>query len=359
MTINSIEQIKITENSRFARLLTFLCVIDLLAVYYYGLRVVIVTLIAVVTSLLTDYLCSAVMKRKFDWQDPSPMMSGILLAMFMPATVPYIIMAVSCIFMITVGKYAFGGNKNLIFSPVAVAYAFCSIAWSRYIMWYPVPKPIGDLPLGESVTDGLVHSFTYMLDAGSAGTFSALDIVWGKLAGPMGTTCVLLILICGVAMYFFGDIEPTVFFTGIGAHIHINVLFPGNADGWQSFVYALVTGSYMFTLVFMGCDRRFVPKHEPAQFLYAMVIAVGAFLFRRYTAIENGGLFALLIASLFRDEFDRWSVALHNFSLSINDKIIANHAKNKARRDARRVAIDSAKSELSDNAEKEVQKDAN
>ncbi len=271
--------------------------------------------------------------------------------MFMPATLPYILMAFSTIFMVVVGKYAFGGNKNLIFSPVAVSYAFSSIAWSRYIMRYPVPEPFGSLPLDENITDGLVHSFTYTLDTGSAGTFSALDIIWGKLAGPMGTSCVLLILICGVAMYLFGDIEPTVFFTGIGAHVLINVIFPFNGEGWQSFVYALVTGSYMFTLIFMGCDRRFVPKHELAQFLYALVIAVGAYLFRRYTAIENGALFAMLIASLFRDEFDRWSLALHNGINSLNGKMLDYHAKKKADREARRLTVDSKEQDTAETIE--------
>lgn len=291
-------------------MLTFLSAIDLLAVYYYGLRVVVVTLLAVVTSVVTDYTCTHIMKRKFDWHDPSPAMSGILLALLMPASVPYYVMAFACVFMIVVGKYAFGGNHNLIFSPVAVSYAFCSITWSRYIMRYPTPVPFGNISLSNTVTEDLTHSFTYALDNGAAGTFSLLDILLGKLAGPMGTSAVVLIVICGVAMYMFGDIEPTVFFTGIAANVLLGVLFPGNAVGWQAFVYSLVSGSYMFTLVFMACDRRFVPKHEVAQFLYALVVAVGAFLFRKYTAIENGAVFGLLIANVFRDEFDRWIEAL-------------------------------------------------
>lgn len=322
-----------------------------MAFYYYGLRAVIVTAIAVVTAVITDYICCAAMKRKFDWSDPSPAMSAILLSLLMPASVPYPIMAFSCVFMIAVAKYAFGGNKNLIFSPVAVTYAFSSIAWSQYIMRYPIPEPFGNVPLDNIVTDNLVHSFTYMLDNGSAGTFSLLDIVWGKLAGPMGTSAVLIILISGVAMYFFGDIEPTVFFTGIAANVLLNVLFPGNVTGWEAFLYALVTGSYMFALVFMACDRRFVPKHELAQFLYAMTVAVSAFLFRRLTAIENGAVFGLLLAGLMRDEFDRWSLALHNLGLRINERIIESHRKTKSARDARRNSINEVKAELAENAD--------
>lgn len=329
-----------------------------MAFYYYGLRAVIVTAIAVASAVLTDYVCCAIMKRKFDWYDPSPAMSAILLALLMPASVPYPIMAVSCVFMVAVAKYAFGGNRNLIFSPVAVTYAFSSITWSQYIMRYPVPVPFGSVPLDNVVTDDLVHSFTYMLDNSAAGTFSLLDIVWGKLAGPMGTSAVLIILISGISMYLFGDIEPTVFFTGIAANVLLNVLFPGNATGWEAFLYSLVTGSYMFTLVFMACDRRFVPKHELAQFLYALTVAISAFLFRRYTAIENGAVFGLMFAGLFRDEFDRWAIALHNLGIKINAEIIDRHRQSKSMRDARRQSIDTVKAELSE-AGKSSEKEEN
>lgn len=330
-----------------------------MAFYYYGLRAVIVTLVAVVSAVLTDYICCAIMKRKFDWYDPSPAMSAILLALLMPASVPYPIMAFSCVFMVAVAKYAFGGNRNLIFSPVAVTYAFSSITWSQYIMRYPIPEPFGNVPLDNIVTDNLVHSFTYMLDNSAAGTFSLLDIVWGKLAGPMGTSAVLIILISGVALYLFGDIEPTVFFTGIAANVLLNVLFPGNIIGWEAFLYSLVTGSYMFTLVFMAGDRRFVPKHELAQFLYALTVAVAAFLFRRFTIIENGAVFGLMFAGLMRDEFDRWSLSIHNLGLKLNAKIIDKHNASKSARDARRNSIDAAKAEMSSPESSEKEEKAN
>lgn len=338
-------------------MLTFLFAIDLLAVYYYGLRVVIVTLVAVVTSVITDYVCVQIMKRRFDWHDPSSAMSGILLALLMPSSVPYYVMAFASAFMIAVGKYAFGGNNNLIFSPVAVSYAFSSITWSRYVMRYPTPTPFGSLSLADSVTEDLTHSFTYALDNGSAGTFSILDIFLGKLAGPMGTCAVVLIIICGVAMYLFGDIEPTVFFTGIAANVILGVIFPGNASGWQAFVYSLVSGSYMYVLVFMACDKRFTPKHQIAQFFYAVIIAVSALLFRKYTSIESGAVFGLLIANIFRDELDRRVVALSKFSHESIDKVLASHQRVKASRTDSDAANEVESTAESCESEKEVVQD--
>lgn len=303
-----------------------------MAYYYYGLRAFIVTAISVAVSLITDYICCSLMKRKFDWSDQSPVMDGLLLALLMPASVPYPIIIVCAIFMVVVGKYAFGGNKNLIFHPVAIAYAFCSFNWQNALMRYPMPVPFGNVSLASNVGDTLVHSFTYNFDNGASGTFSILDMLWGKLAGPMGTSSVLIILICAISLYFFSDISKTVFFTGIAANVLLFVIFPENASGVEAVFYSFVTGSYMFTLVFMACDHRIAPKHELARFLYAMVIAVMAFVFRRFTVIENGAVFSLIIACIFSSEFDRLSEYLIKLFDKINDKISLAHENYKSKR---------------------------
>lgn len=303
-----------------------------MAYYYYGLRAFIVTAVSVAVSLITDYICCSLRKRRFDWSDQSPVMDGLLLALLMPASVPYPIVMISAVFMVVVGKYAFGGNKNLIFHPVAVAYAFCSFSWQNAFMRYPTPVPFGDVSLASNVSDALTHSFTYNFDNGTAGTFSILDMLWGKLAGPMGTSSILIILICAVALYFFGDISKTVFFTGIAANVLLFVIFPEHASGVQAVCYSFVTGSYMFTLVFMACDHRIAPKHELARFLYGMVIAVMAFVFRRFTVIENGAVFSLIIACIFSSEFDRLSEYLNKLFGKINDRISLAHESYKQRR---------------------------
>ena len=81
-----------------------------MAYYYYGLRVLILTAVSVVTSVIVDYVCVSLMKRKYDWSDQSPVMDALLLTLLMPASVPYSIMAISTALMVVIGKYAFGGK---------------------------------------------------------------------------------------------------------------------------------------------------------------------------------------------------------------------------------------------------------
>lgn len=299
-----------TEKLRYARVSALLFTIVFMAYYFYGLRAVIVTVVSVFSSVLADYLCCAAMKRKYDWADESPVMSGLLLSLMMPASVPYTVMAFAAAFMAIVCKHAFGGNKNLIFCPVCVAYIFSCLCFPSEIVRYPVPAPFGEVSLSNIVGDTLIHSYTYYLDNGASSTFSLLDLVWGKIAGPMGSPAILIILICAVALYFFGDIPTVALFSGFGANVIINVIFPVGEIGWYAVLNSLVAGSYFFVLVFMACDPRYVPKRSFSQLVYGIVFAASSYLIRRNTTIENGAVFALPLICIFRDEFDRLTNAL-------------------------------------------------
>lgn len=296
---------------RYAKVSALLFTIVFMAYYFYGIRAVYVAVVSVISSFLSDYLCVSAMKKKFDWSDESPLMSGLLLALLMPASIPYTIMAFSAAFMTIVGKHAFGGNDNLIFCPVSVAYIFTCLCFPSAVLRYPTPVPFGSISTANVVTDSLTYSYTHFLDNNAASTFSLLDLIWGKLAGPMGASAVVIILICGVALYFFRDIPSMALFAGFGANVIINVVFPVGEKGWYAVLNSLVAGSYLFVLVFMACDVRYVPKKQFSQLLYGVLFAAGAFLMRRYTVIENSAVFMLPILCVFRDEFDRLTAALH------------------------------------------------
>lgn len=282
-----------------------------MAFYYYGKRALLVTAISVSVSVLTDYICSSLTKRRFDYKDMSAVMSGMLLALLMPASVPYGIVAFTAVFMISCCKYAFGGNNNLIFSPAAVAYVFAALSWPNNVLRYPAPVPFGNLSLASNVPDVLDRSFTYYIDQ-SPSVVGYLDILCGKLTGPMGTYSVLIIAICAVSLYFFRDIPSPVFFSAIASNVLLFVLFPISVTGWQAALYSLITGSYAFVLVFMACDYRFVPNGALAQTMYGILFAVLSFVLRKHAGFENSAVFALLIICIFSTELDRLDIVITN-----------------------------------------------
>ena len=345
---------------RFGKVCALLTTIVFMAYYFYGLRAVLVAGVSCLSSVAAEYLCFTAMKKKYDWTDVSPIMSGLLLALLMPASVPYTVMAFSAAFMAIVCKHAFGGNQNLIFPPVCVAYIFTAFCFPSEIILYPAPAPFGSLSLSNTVTETLTRSYTYYLDTGAASTFSLLDTIWGKITGPMGASAILIILICAIALYFFRDIPSAAFFSGFGANVLINVLFPIGERGWDAVLSSFVAGSFLFVLVFLACDPRFVPKRLFSQLLYGVLFAAGSYLIRQFTNIENSAVIALPLLCIFKDELDRLTDALERlikfirkwlkiavaaaarqtvklfdrFCEFVSDKIVEAQAKSKAKKAA-------------------------
>ncbi len=247
------------------------------------------------------------MHRKYDWRDPSPYANGIMLALLMPASVPYSIIIFASAFMSSVMKYAFGGHHNRIFHPVAAAYLLSALCWPSSVLRYPTPAVFGNISLSESLTDALDRSFTHYVDV-SLSSSSWLDILWGKLAGPMGTSCVILILIVTIALYCFHDIPAPVLFSGIATEVLLFILFPISATGWQAALYSIVTGSYMYVLAFMVCDPCFTPSNGFGQALYGFAYGLTAFLLRKFSGYEDSSVLALMVVSIFPTEFDRFAV---------------------------------------------------
>ncbi|MCD7847555.1 MAG: RnfABCDGE type electron transport complex subunit D [Oscillospiraceae bacterium] len=271
------------------------------------MRALIVVAISVVTSVLAEYICTSLMRRKYDWRDPSPIANGIMLALLMPASVPYGVMIFASAFMGSVMKYAFGGHNNRIFHPVATAYLFSALCWPSSVLRYPTPSIFGSLSLSSSLTDALDRSFTHYVDV-SLSSSSWLDIVWGRLAGPMGTSCVILILIITVALYCFRDIPAPVLFSAVATEVLLFICFPISATGWQAALYSIVTGSFMYVLTFMVCDPCFTPSNGFGQTLYGIAYALIAFLLRKFSGYEDSSVLALMIVSIFPTEFDRFAI---------------------------------------------------
>lgn len=247
------------------------------------------------------------MRRKYDWRDTSPIANGIMLALLMPASVPYGVMIFASAFMGSVMKYAFGGHHNRIFHPVATAYLFSALCWPSSVLRYPTPTIFGSLSLSSSIGDALDRSFTHYVDV-SVSSSSWLDIVWGRLAGPMGTSCIILVLICTIALYCFRDIPAPVLFSSAATEVLLFICFPISATGWQAALYAIVTGSFMYVLTFMVCDPCFTPSNGFGQTLYGIAYALTAFLLRKYSGYEDSSVLALMIVSIFPSEFDRFAI---------------------------------------------------
>lgn len=284
-----------------------------LPVYYYGYRALAVALVAVISSFTADIVCLKLRYKESPKGDISAVISALILSMLMPASVPYSIVIVSCIFMIVVAKQAFGGNDNRIFNSVAVGFAFASLCFKEYIFLYPVPKAMGKLDMSSYVSDTLVTSFTQTYSTVSSPTFNTLDLILGKIAGPMGATSIILIAICAIILIGRKSISFLTFISFVGTMLLTAFLFPfqSGINPALSVIYELFSGAMLFCAIFLVSDLNYLPRRKFARIIYGILVALLTVVFRRYANAEIGVIFALILLNPMCHYIDRFSIMLH------------------------------------------------
>lgn len=294
-----------TEKSIMYDYLICLSSLIFMSIYYYGWRALIVISVSVATCYICDMVCVYQRKKVLELNDFSAIVTGIIFAMLMPASVPYNILIISCVIMVIIGKQAFGGNENPIFNTVAVGYAFASLCWKDAMSWFPLPSPKGQVDLASNVSN-LTHSFTYNVDLASMPSVSKFDMVLGIFSGPMGTTHIIVILVCAIVLISRRSISVLTFLSCLGTLLATAFLFPPaiRETRFSSIVFELLSGATLFVIVFIACDIRNSPKTKFGRILYGIIIALLTILFRRYAKIEVGMIFAVLIANVLSQPLD-------------------------------------------------------
>ncbi|MBE6837997.1 MAG: hypothetical protein E7507_00455 [Ruminococcus sp.] len=276
--------------------LLVLSVLIFMSWFYYGWRVVIVTLISVASAYISDIICVKLCGKKYEKDDLSAVVGGVLMALMMPASVPYHIVILANIFAITLGKQFFGGKEHNIFNPVIVGYLLSAICWKDLVLKYPKPEEM--LPLTSAVENPLSVSLTQTLTYAPTPSNTIVDIVLGKFYGPMGTTHIFLILICACILSFRHSTSGLTFFCGTVTIAVLAYLYPAfGITRAESVFYELSSGTVLFSLLFFAGDYYTVPKTISTRIVYGVLIGVVTVLFQRLGNTENAILYAILISN--------------------------------------------------------------
>lgn len=264
--------------------------------YYYGPRALVLTLISVLSAYIIDMICVKLRGEKYDFTDFSAPLSGVLMALMMPASVPYYIVVLSNVLAITLGKQFFGGRGKNVFNPTVVGFILASMCWSGDILSYP--KPEETLPVASEISVPLSSSLTYVLGYASKPSVSVVDIFIGKFTGPMGATHVVIILVCAIILICRRSASFLTFFGGTGTIAVLAYFFEFfGSNAVTAVFYELVSGTVLFSMLFFACDYYTIPKSKSSRLLYGIIIGILTIIIQVVGNVENAILYALIIAA--------------------------------------------------------------
>ncbi len=258
------------------------------AVCFYGVRAAAVLGLAAVTALTTDFVCLFLRGKSYKLVDLSNIGNALVLALLFPATVPYSIVILSTVFAVGVGTHVFGYRRDILFPPAAVGFLFAVTCWKDEVLMYPEFGKHLKL-FGNDVT--MVSSFTSQLM--EKGTLRLThtdfqDFLIGAVPGPMGTGCILMLVI-GLAILI---VRRQINFFGVFGGC-LCIVFPILIS--HTGISVLGSNMILFSLIFFFGDPSVMTCRSLVAYVAAGISALFAGYLIAVFRIEYAPLAAIIL----------------------------------------------------------------
>ena len=262
-------------------------------VWVLGLRALMVALISVASAVAAEWFYSVVTKTRNTVVDGSAMVTGLLLAMTLPASVPYWQVLVGNIFAIILVKALCGGLGQNIFNPALAARAFL-------LLIYPVGLTRYEGLDGVTAATPLHHMVMPALPEESI-----LDMFLGNCPGSIGEISALALIIGGAYLVYRKVISLRIPVAYLGTMAVLTLVFSKTGDPMSWMLYSLLSGGVMLGAIFMATDYATSPATPVGQVIYGIGCGVLTVYFRYNGLFPEGVTYAILIMNAFVWFIDR------------------------------------------------------
>lgn len=252
-------------------------------IFNFGLSALVVVVVTVASAVLTEYAYQKLMHKKVTISDFSAAVTGLLLALNMPPTAPWWMCVLGSVFAILVVKQVFGGLGQNFMNPALGARCFLLISFTGRMTTFVYDGVSGATPLA-------------LLKAGES--VNVMDMFVGNIAGTIGETSVIAILVGAVILLVKGIIDIRIPGTYIVTFVIFAVLFGGHGLDMNYIAAHLCGGGLMLGAWFMATDYVTCPITKNGQIVYGVCLGVLTGLFRLFGGSAEGVSYAIIISNL-------------------------------------------------------------
>ena len=251
-----------------------------MAVVWFGSRALVLTAVCIGTAVLAEWVSRRVMKRPNTLGDLSAVVTGLILALNLPATLPLWMAAIGSIVAIVVVKQMFGGIGQNFVNPAMTARIILMVS-------FPTAMARWTAPLASAWSADAVTTATPMasLAVSSGGNLSAdLPSLWQMLVGyhggSMGEVCALALLVGGVYLIIRRVISPIIPAAYIGT-VAVWMLLAGHGD-LRFVAYELLGGGLLLGAFFMATDYATSPITAKGKWIFGIGCGIITSVIRLY-----------------------------------------------------------------------------
>ena len=265
------------------------------SLYFFGLAAAKVVLTCVLVAILSEVLAQKIMKREVTVDDSSAVVTGLLLAFCLPATIPWWMAAVGAMVAIIIGKQMFGGLGNNIFNPscrkgCSLALGLAMTNWVTPLDGVTTATPFRDVKEEQEQLPSLGQLFL------------------GNVGGSLGETCAVALLLGAIYLLYKGHIDWRTPVSYLGTVFLLTAIvgaFKG-AGLWYP-LYHLLTGGLILGAFFMATDWVTSPLTKKGKLIFGLGCGFLTVLIRLQGGYPEGVCYSILLMNMVTPLIDRYT----------------------------------------------------
>lgn len=295
MKLNILKQVMMN------KVLYSLIPIIIFSIYLFGWRVLTVILFTNIVSFLSEWIM--IRKKPNGKVSMAVFVTGTLLALTLPPSIPFWIAGVGAVVAIIFGKMVFGGFGANIFNPAIVGRTFIYISFPQAmtVKWITpfTSFPGGLVKWGGGINSNLITSASPMSAITEGINEPISNLLLGLIPGSMGETSAILIVLAGIYLVFTKTAKWQAITSCIISFLIFSFIF-----NHENAFFSLLSGGILFGSVFMITDPISMSKTKQGIWIYGVIVGFLTVFIRRFSLFTEGFMFALLLGNTFMPIID-------------------------------------------------------
>jgi len=280
----------------------------------FGLPALILISTCVVSSIFFEFVTRIIMKREQTIGDLSAAVTGLILALNLPPSLPWWMAVIGCFVAIVIVKQLFGGLGQNFANPAVVGRIVLMLSFGSAMTTWTDPKYLNTFnPLFDGYDDVIASATPLVREFPDLQVqASYLDLLFGTTTGCLGETCAMALLIGGIYLIIRKIISPVTPIAFIGTVGILSFIYcttgTGIMFGLEHALYQMLSGGLILGAFFMATDYVTTPITNKGKLIFGVGCGLITFIIRTFGSYPEGVSFAILLMNIVTPYIDRFTM---------------------------------------------------
>lgn len=276
---------------------------------FFGPRAAAVLAVCIAACVIFEALCRIIMKKDQTVGDLSAVVTGLLLGMNLPATVPFYVAVIGSFVAIVIAKQLFGGIGQNFANPAIAARIVLMLSFAPQMSGWVKPYWYSGAVDAETSATPLVAEWLTYSESGAnykMAPFTLSEMFWGETGGCIGETCAAMLILGGLFLIIIKVISPATPIAFIGSFAVLTLIYTGSL---VETLYGVLAGGLLIGAFFMATDYATTPLTTKGKIVFGIGCGLMTFIIRSFGSFPEGVSFSILLMNLLTPYIDRLTKA--------------------------------------------------